>query len=79
MADKKPSTVIYKKKTYTAFVPKRIAIVDGQFVAWNDDKDKGGRTKVVTLGIVTNGGYGIALDKNGRPTATYKHVASFEG
>lgn len=78
MATKKPATVIYKKKTYTAFVPKRTSVVDGKFVVWNDECN-GGRTKVVTLGIVTNGGYGIALDNNGRPTATYKHVAPFEG
>lgn len=79
MAEKKPTTVIYKKKTYTAFVPKRTTIVCGKFVAWNDNKDNGGRTKVVTLGIVTKDGYGIAIDKNGRSTATYKHVAPFEG
>lgn len=78
MATKKPATVIYKKKTYTAFVPEQTSVVDGKFVAWNDECN-GGRTKVITLGIVTNGGYGIALDKNGRPTATYKHVAPFEG
>lgn len=79
MAEKKPTTVIYKKKTYTAFVPKRTTIVNGKFVAWNGENGEGGRTKVVTLGIVTNCGYGISLDKNGRPTARYKHVAPFEG
>lgn len=79
MATKKPATVIYKKKTYTAFVPEKTSTVNGKFVAWDDDKDNVVRTKVVTLGIVTNGGYGISLDKNGRPTATYKHVAPFEG
>lgn len=78
MATKKPSTVIYKKKTYTAFVPKQTSFVDGKFVVW-DDACNGGRTRVMTLGIVTNGGYGIALDYNGRPTAIYKHVAPFEG
>ena len=79
MATKKPVTVIYKKKTYTAFVPEQTSVVDGKFVAWNGENGKGGRTNVVTLGIVTKCGYGISLDKNGRPTATYKHVAPFEG
>ena len=79
MAEKKPTTVIYKKKTYTAFVPKRTSVVDGKFVVWNGEKGKGGRPKVVRLSIVTKGGYGIALDENGRPTATYKYVDFFEG